>query len=211
MEYITEHKARYFSSRNGKTPKLIVVHATGGHYQGDILTLTGQTDKQVSAHYYIDQKGHIYYMLDEHKTAWHAGISKWNGLEVKKLGLNPSVNEVSIGIELENSGHEPYTDEQYESLIFVIKDILTRWYIDKENIVGHNQVSPGRKSDPYAYFDWLRVKNNVFGGSYPDWAKDGVEWAKANKIIEKITGQQIQDYRLCVILYRFYVLLNKKK
>jgi N-acetylmuramoyl-L-alanine amidase len=149
-------------------------------------------------------------MLDENKSAWHAGISKWKGLEKYQIGVGYSVNLVSVGIELENNGAEEYVDSQYDSLIYLIKDIRTRWDIPLENIVGHVDVAPQRKIDPYTYFDWLRVKRAIEQIEFPDWALDSIDWSKRNKIIEKPTGQYIEDYRLAVIMNKFTDFLDKR-
>lgn len=209
MEYITDHRARYYSSRGEHIPKMIVIHATGGSYQGDILTLSGKTSRKVSVHYYITRTGQVFQMLDESLCAFHAGVSKWKGLEVFEW-RRWSVNKTSIGIELENNGAQEYTDEQYESLIFLLKDIRARWEIGKEEIVGHRDVSPRRKIDPYDSFNWLRVRQGVFGGDFPEWANEGVYWCKKHGIMSKITGEPMPDYRLAVLLYRYSKLIDKK-
>ena len=50
-----------------------------------------------------------------------------------------------------------YTDEQYQALIELIRDIRTRYNIAIENIVGHDFIAPGRKEDPGPHFDWDKV------------------------------------------------------
>ena len=66
----------------------------------------------VSAHYLITRKGVIFNLLCPKYKAWHAGKSKWKN--------NVNINDYSIGVELENKGHNfGYTDfskKQYDSL-----------------------------------------------------------------------------------------------
>jgi AmpD protein len=69
-------------------------------------------------------------------------------------------NDFSIGIELEGTDSEPFSPQQYESLISVT-DLLLEEYpcLNLDRIVGHSDVAPGRKTDPGPLFDWERYKN----------------------------------------------------
>lgn len=211
MEISHEFKAEYFGDRKKYEPKMIVIHYTGGSKIGDLATLTGKSSRIVSAHYYITKKGEIYCLVDEDYSAYHAGVSKWKDYAIFEWTAY-SVNKTSIGIELENKGFEEYTEKQIESLIELIKDINSRWQIAEDDIVGHSHVSPGRKIDPGDHFPWLKVKQGVFGkeDEYPDWAEEGVKFCKEKGLITKITSEPITDYRLAVILERFYKLTNKQ-
>ena len=107
---------------------------------------------RVSAHYLISRQGEIYKLVDEQNVAWHAGISSLRGRHIDN-----SCNEFSIGIELMGGKNFDYTDEQYQALIELIRDIRTRYNIAIENIVGHDFIAPGRKEDPGPHFDWDKV------------------------------------------------------
>jgi N-acetylmuramoyl-L-alanine amidase len=89
-------------------------------------------------------------MVDEHFRAWHAGRSHWRGMD--------QVNNRSIGIELENPGHEfgyiPFTEGQMASLLVLSKELMSRYPIEPRNIIGHSDVAPERKEDPGELFDW---------------------------------------------------------
>ena len=64
-------------------------------------------------------------------------------------------NEFSIGIELEGYHTEKYTNDQYESLVEVSKALIKNYRdLNKDNIVGHSDISPDRKEDPGKYFKW---------------------------------------------------------
>ena len=66
-------------------------------------------------------------------------------------------NDYSIGIELEGSDDDYFTDKQYETLIQTTKSIIKNYtQITKEKIVGHSDISPGRKTDPGNKFEWNR-------------------------------------------------------
>ncbi|OED35361.1 N-acetyl-anhydromuranmyl-L-alanine amidase [Chromatiales bacterium (ex Bugula neritina AB1)] len=106
---------------------------------------------RVSAHLLINREGECCQFVGFDKRAWHAGQSSFQGRE--------NFNDFSIGIELEGSDHVAYTAEQYLQLAEVII-LLKRAYpqIADGNIVGHDQIAPGRKTDPGPAFDWLRLR-----------------------------------------------------
>jgi len=60
-------------------------------------------------------------------------------------------------------GFDPYalTDEQYEALSFLARDIIERNGIVPERVVGHSDIAPGRKVDPGAHFDWARFRGSL--------------------------------------------------
>lgn len=104
-------------------------------------------DLRVSAHCLINRKGEITQYVNFNDMAWHAGLSEFNGRD--------KCNEYSIGIELEGSNNQPFTEQQYQSLAALTKEIMAAYpAITPERIVGHNDVSPGRKIDPGQYFNW---------------------------------------------------------
>lgn len=107
---------------------------------------------KVSAHLLIDRSGAITQFVPFTERAWHAGVSVFEGIE--------NCNDFSIGIELEGSDYIAYTDDQYEALVMVAQQLQIAYpAITNERIVGHNQVAPGRKTDPGEAFDWERFRS----------------------------------------------------
>lgn len=104
---------------------------------------------RVSAHCLIERNGQVTQYVNFNDRAWHAGLSCFDGRE--------KCNDFAIGIELEGSNEQPFTDEQYVSLLKLTQSIQLAYpQIKKERIVGHCDISPGRKIDPGQYFDWAR-------------------------------------------------------
>ena len=102
---------------------------------------------KVSSHLFIDRDGSITQFVPFDKKAWHAGVSNFNGRE--------NCNEFSIGIELEGTDELEYTRQQYDSLVEVSRELMVLYpLITKDNIVGHCDIAPGRKTDPGKAFDW---------------------------------------------------------
>ena len=118
---------------------------------------------QVSAHLFIDRLGALNQFVNLHDRAWHAGASCFGGRE--------NCNDFSIGIELEGTDTEPFTDVQYDCLIHVARALCRTFpAITLPRIVGHSDIAPGRKTDPGPFFDWPRLRNALgceSPGSYP--------------------------------------------
>ena len=118
------------------------------------------TDKRslVSAHYLVSRKGIIFNLLCPKYKAWHAGQSKWMN--------HININDYSIGIELENKGHEfgysNYSDIQYNSLKKLIFFLKTNFYILDKDIIFHSDIAPNRKRDPGEKFVIKKIGVNRF-------------------------------------------------
>ena len=109
---------------------------------------------RVSSHLFIDREGQITQFVPFDKAAWHAGISEFKGKE--------NCNEFSIGIELEGTDDLDYTSNQYNSLIEVTKALMEAYpNLVVDNIVGHRDIAPGRKTDPGDSFDWELYKSSL--------------------------------------------------
>ena len=102
---------------------------------------------RVSAHFLIRRDGSMIQFVSCRQRAWHAGASSWKGRE--------RCNDFSIGIELEGCDDLPFEDAQYQNLANLIRVLRASYPIF--DVVGHSQVSPGRKTDPGPYFDWPRL------------------------------------------------------
>ena len=109
---------------------------------------------KVSAHVLIKRNGKIIQFVPFNKRAWHAGVSSYKGKN--------NCNDFSIGIELEGSDDDIFEDIQYEQLS-LITSLLIKEYdlITKDNIKGHSDIAPERKTDPGVLFDWDRYLTNV--------------------------------------------------
>ncbi len=108
-------------------------------------------DLTVSAHLLIRREGEIIQFVGFDQRAWHAGLSIFQGRE--------RCNDFSIGIELEGSVNQGYTEVQYQLLSQVILELL-QYYpeLSSENIVGHCDIAPERKADPGPHFDWGKLQ-----------------------------------------------------
>jgi AmpD protein len=108
----------------------------------------GIRDIKVSAHFFIRRDGELIQFVPCSLRAWHAGVSCWDERE--------RCNDFSIGIELEGTDDQPFTEAQYASLVPLLAALKQRYPI--KAVVGHSDIAPGRKTDPGACFDWERVR-----------------------------------------------------
>lgn len=146
---------------NARQPFLIVLHFTDEASARKALhTLrTANSSGPVSAHYLIGSDGHIYQLVRDLQRAWHAGAGRW--------GTITDVNSASIGIELDNNGHTPFSEAQIDSLLRLLTDLTTRLHIPRTQIIGHEDLAPSRRNDPGPLFPWSRLAAAGFG-LWPD-------------------------------------------
>ncbi len=154
------------SSRPSSEISLLVIHNIslppgefGGPWINDLFCnqldcsqheyFAGLKDLKVSSHLLIRRDAQIVQYVPFDQMAWHAGVSSFEGRE--------RCNEFSIGIELEGCDDKNFTEEQYESLIGVTRQLLQTYpQLAPGRIVGHSDIAPERKTDPGPHFNWQR-------------------------------------------------------
>jgi N-acetylmuramoyl-L-alanine amidase len=180
-------------SKRKIAPKFIVLHCIGFDEKKALKLLKPISKKPgPSAHYLIPQvtteeseESHpIYKIVPDNHEARHAGMSKWKGI--------PSLNHHSIGIEFHSPNYaralevqagqreEPdwshfdqFSDEQIEAGIKLIRNLMKKYNIKPENVVGHSDIAPYRedsnkniilgKTDPGTTFPWKKLAKSGIG------------------------------------------------
>lgn len=153
-------------------PELLVIHNISlppGRYGGDCIErfftncLDWDThpffeeirDIKVSSHLLIRRGGDLVQFVNFSERAWHAGQSSYQG--------RSNCNDFSVGIELEGTDDDPYTDAQYEALLEVTNTLLKQYpAMTVDKIVGHCDIAPVRKTDPGPAFDWQRYRQQLY-------------------------------------------------
>lgn len=143
---------------NLRKPNFVVIHHTAQHSCEQTYRTFTLERTQVSAHYVICKDGTVTQMLNDYLRAWHGGIGKW--------GSVTDLNSVSIGIELDNDGYEPFSPLQINSLLVLLDTLKTRYRIPAANFIGHADIAPSRKQDPNAHFPWKMLADHGFGFWY---------------------------------------------
>jgi len=141
-----------------RKPNLVIIHHTAQNSCDQTINTFILPRTEVSAHYVICKDGTVQHMLGDYLRGWHAGAGKW--------GNTTDINSVSIGIELDNNGFEPFTESQVNNLLVVLKSLKKKYNIPTANFIGHADIAPGRKVDPSRFFPWQQLAANGFGYWY---------------------------------------------
>lgn len=155
------HNAPYWVGATNfdmRKPNFVIIHHTAQNSCDQTLKTFTTVKSKVSAHYVICKDGTVHHMLNDYLRAWQAGVSKW--------GNATDINSVSIGIEIDNNGHEPFTESQIKSLLELLERLKKAYNIPVANFIGHSDIAPGRKVDPNRYFPWQKLSENGFGFWY---------------------------------------------
>ena len=140
-----------------RKPSVIVLHYTvEDTLEGsrDILS-DAERKHPVSSHYLLDRDGRLLQLVPDHLAAWHAGAGRWGSLD--------DLNQASIGIEIVNTGSEPFPEVQIDALIALLRDLTQRHGISPQQVIGHADLAPGRKIDPGRWFPWKNLADAGFG------------------------------------------------
>ncbi len=132
----------------GQKPNMIVIHSTedrAGASESATLKYLCHNENKVSAHIVIGRDGKAYMLVPPEMRANHAGPSRWLGQR--------NLNECSIGIEVVRAVDEGYTPEQAATILAVVAQLSQQYGIPPDRVLGHDEIAPGRKTDPGKDFD----------------------------------------------------------
>ena len=136
--------------------KFIIIHYTGMKKESAAIKRLQDPKSKVSSHYLIKRNGEIINLVPDLFEAWHAGVSSWKHFK--------SLNKNSIGIEITNPGHQhgykKFSKKQIFSLQKLLNILVKKYKIKKKYILGHSDISPGRKKDPGEKFPWEMLAKN---------------------------------------------------
>jgi N-acetylmuramoyl-L-alanine amidase len=170
---------------NLRKPNFVIIHHTAQNSCPQTLQTFTMTPTQVSAHYVICKDGTIHHMLNDYLRAWQAGRSKWGNIT--------DINSVSIGIELDNNGFEPFPDAQMNSLLHLLATLKTTYNIPASNFIGHGDIAPTRKNDPSSWFPWKELADKGFGLWYGDTTGIQVPDGFSSLTALRLIGYDIKD------------------
>lgn len=146
------HGSNYTSANRGR-PQIsrVIVHVTQGSFSSAINWFW-DSRANASAHYTVrSNDGFIGQSVEEKDIAWHAG--------------NWTYNQTSIGIEHEGYVSNPawFTAAMYQSSARLTAHLCNKYNIpiDRQHILGHNEVPGATHTDPGRYWDWPRYMRLV--------------------------------------------------
>ena len=193
--------------RKSKAIKFIIFHYTGMKNQSDALNRLTNNKSKVSSHYFIKNNGEILNLVPDTYIAWHAGVSSWKNYK--------SINKYSIGIEINNPGHDyrykNFNKKQVESVLKLTKFLIKKYKIKNKFILGHSDISPIRKKDPGEKFPWKYLFKKKIGTWYNLNQKNlfNARNQKINKLDQNIFIQNLYKIGYAKNLNKYYLNYSK--
>ncbi len=180
--YTAKKNKKKFSSQ---MPDSIIIHYTAGRSaESSAKFLAG--DVEASAHLVIGRDGEIFQLVPFDTKSWHAGESSYNGrryynnysigIELDNAGVLKKTGDKFISwfgksypnSEVIEDNHRnedvprfwhTYTPIQIEICEEICKLLIQQ--IDIKEILGHEEISKGRKQDPGPAFPLDKLRNDL--------------------------------------------------
>lgn len=175
-------------------PQYLVMHYTAGRSVRASINWLTNPDAKASAHLVIARDdGAVTQLVPFDRIAWHAGRSRWEGLsglnrysigiELDNAGIltrqgstwrawfgaaydADEVVEATHKNEIEPRGWHAFTEAQIESAIAVARLLVGAYGL--KDIIGHDDIAPGRKIDPGPAFPMESFRAAVMGRADDD-------------------------------------------
>jgi N-acetylmuramoyl-L-alanine amidase len=173
-------------------PRFLVIHYTAGSSAAGTVAWFCSPASRVSAHLVIARDGTVTQMVPFNREAWHAGQSRWGslsglnrhsiGIELDNAGclirsggkwVSPLTrrsypdSEVAVAPHKNDppgaapSGWHAYTPEQIEATLACGLALVNHYGLD--DVLGHDDIAPGRKRDPGPDFPLDSVRARLMG------------------------------------------------
>ncbi len=167
----------------------LIIHYTAGTTADGAISWFQNPMARASAHLVIGRDGQVTQMRPFNRSAWHAGKSRWNELEnlnshslgielvnagkLQKTDAGKWINwaereipaaEVIVATHKHESsaaGWHIYTPQQIEATVAV--GVALNAAYDFLDVLGHEDISPGRKVDPGPAFPMIGVQSRILG------------------------------------------------
>lgn len=182
---------------NLRKPSFVIIHHTAQNSCEQTLQTFTLVRTAVSAHYVICKDGTLHHMLNDYMRAWHAGNSQW--------GNYSDINSASIGIELDNTGFEPFDSLQINSLLSILGKLKKAYNIPAANFIGHGDIAPTRKNDPNYRFPWKKLADRGFGLWY-DEIRDTIPAGFNHIQALRIIGYDVRDTTAAIRSFKRHFL-----
>jgi len=180
-------------------PRFLVIHYTGGSSAAGTISWFQNPQSKVSAHLVIARDGKVTQMVPFNREAWHAGQSRWGslsglnhhsiGIELDNAGylirsggkwVSPLTrrsypdSEVTVAPHKNDppgsppSGWHAYSAAQIEATLGCGMALAKHYGL--ADVLGHDDISPGRKRDPGPDFPMESVRARLMGrgDDHPD-------------------------------------------
>jgi len=186
MNIIFLRSPNFKASKKTRNVKFLIIHYTGMKNFQSAVDRLKDPKYEVSSHYLISRSGKVLELVKPHDIAWHSGVSAWRGIK--------NINKNSVGIELENKGHDfvyqKFSKVQIKNLIILLKKLKKKFQIKNINIIGHSDVAPSRKKDPGEKFPWKLLSLQDVG-IFHNLEEEILKYYRRKKIIGKVSNTEI--------------------
>lgn len=168
-------------------PDTIVLHYTAGRDGRSSAEYLCKPKVKASAHLVLDRDGTIFQLVPFDTIAWHAGKSQWKGrtglnkyaigIEIDNAGILTKAGDACVSWfgkkypqdEVIKATHRNEKDSRYWHLFTEkqidyaeqICEILMDRYPAIKEIVGHEEIAPGRKQDPGPAFPLDKLRQRL--------------------------------------------------
>jgi N-acetylmuramoyl-L-alanine amidase len=177
-----------------RKPNFVIIHHTAQNGCPETLHTFTVVHTQVSAHYVICRDGTVHHMLNDYLRAWQAGSSKWGNIT--------DINSISVGIELDNNGFEPFPPEQISSLLHLLTRLKADYKIPAANFIGHGDIAPTRKNDPSSWFPWKELADKGFGLWQGDTTGVSVPGGFSSVTALRLIGYDVRDSSAAALAFK---------
>lgn len=196
IHYILDRDGTIYSLGNYDSVAFRSEEVLAGH--------AGCLAERPSCHSNTEKPNPILYEQD--KNCCRRGINQRSiGIEIVNLGIkcgdansglycgSKTCKEIcentGEGVNINGVVWEKYTEEQINSLSVLVSGIASRYNIpiDREHIIGHEEVDPGRKVDPGPAFPWEEFMSRI---QKEELTSQPASWAGRNfYVIDKNNSQ----------------------
>ncbi len=169
-------------------PEYLVIHYTAGRSLEESVDWLTRKESRASAHVVIGRDGTIVQLVSFDRVAWHAGASSWEGrtglnrwslgIELDNAGrlerqgtrwrswFGQTYAEEDVLEATHKHGSEPagwhlYTPPQIEAAFHLSARLVERYGL--RDVIGHEDISPGRKTDPGPAFPMASFRARIYG------------------------------------------------
>lgn len=173
-------------------PRFLIIHYTAGSSLQSTINWFLNPDAKASSHLLIGRTGETVQMASFNRRAWHAGLSSWGeindlnshsiGIELDNAGEMIQLSdgtwrssfgrkypddEVFMGphqhddLNAPESGWHDYTEVQLQACFDAAAALHAKYNFDA--VLGHDDISPGRKRDPGPAFAMEAFRARLFG------------------------------------------------
>jgi N-acetylmuramoyl-L-alanine amidase len=169
-------------------PQYLVFHYTAGRSARSAIDWLCNQDARASAHVVLGRDGSITQLAPFNVKTWHAGKSHWEGLTgMNKYSISIEIDNAGrlskVGTkykawfqaeypedEVIHAKHKfeqdfafwhAYTEIQIERAV-ELGHLLVQSY-NLRDVLGHEDIAPGRKSDPGPAFPMTNIRSKLLG------------------------------------------------